>query len=477
MENKVLFLWLWPVSFILNIFLSLRYALRHGFSSMPSARFSWPNGQGTAKFFDGHKAAVRWRRELGRLYRIWDGTSPEIVLTQPHHLQQYFRHSHDHVKSSDNNAGWLFHELLGSCVGVVSRDQWRNLRKEVDGPFTRPAAMNHTAMIISNVRRFLHPFQDEERILDPVNDLKACAFFVVAEIFFGELSLKQRLALEKIAPIREGLFKHAFQGGVNRYPILRHWPGSANADLQQFQRQWETLVLEGYSHAQRQKLASPIVVLWDAVAEGRISKAELLQTLDESLFANLDVTAIAVSWMIIHLALHPAIQDELRQQLAPVKDDDDQYRQYLNRDDTLLAWCVYESARLKPILPFSNPESAMTDHIIDGYLVPKNVDVIVDTHAINVDNPFWGSNATGYDPHRFAVLPSDQLRYNLWRFGVGPRKCLGRNVADRLLRTIAAEMVLSFDMQTEGGEICVKEESWIGLPDTKVRVMSVNRHM
>ncbi len=45
---------------------------------LPTAHFSWPNGQGTEKFFDGRKAAAQWRARLGPIYRIWSGFTPEM---------------------------------------------------------------------------------------------------------------------------------------------------------------------------------------------------------------------------------------------------------------------------------------------------------------------------------------------------------------------------------------------------------------
>ncbi|KAF7596693.1 hypothetical protein BBP40_000616 [Aspergillus hancockii] len=465
------------LSYLVDGVLRIKYWGEHSSSrrTIPSTRFVWPNGQGTEKFFDGGKAALKWRQQLGPVYRIWDGMSPEIVLTKPHHLQSYFRNSHAHVKSKDNNAGWLFHEILGNCVGVVSLDQWRNLRKVVEEPFTRPAAMGYTATILSNVRQFMAPLLEpsaQAQTLDPVNDIKSCAFFVVAEIFFGQLSPTQRITLSELGTLRDDLFKHAFTGGINRYRCLRYCPGSAHGDLQRFQRRWETFVLDGYSQAQQQPYsAAPIIDMWNGVTQGKISKVECLQTLDESLFANLDVTAIEVSWVLIHLAQHPQVQEAVWKEFKLVREDDTQYREYLNRDDTLLAWCVLESARLKPILPFSNPESATTDHIIDGYTIPRNVDVVVDTHAINVANPFWGPNSANYDPYRFRTTNKSHLRYNMWRFGVGPRQCLGKHVADRLLRTIAAEMVASFELRREDDTAsCVKDGSWIGLPNIKLNI-------
>lgn len=45
---------------------------------LPTAHFSWPNGQGTDKFFNGRNAAARWRACLGPIYRIWSGFTPEM---------------------------------------------------------------------------------------------------------------------------------------------------------------------------------------------------------------------------------------------------------------------------------------------------------------------------------------------------------------------------------------------------------------
>lgn len=79
-----------------------------------------------------------------------------------------------------------------------------------------------------------------------------------------------------------------------------------------------------------------------------------MQTLDESLYANLDVTTHAVAWNVILLAQHPAVQDEVLAEVRGVKTRgggaEEEYVRYLNSDDTLLAACVVEAARLRPIL-------------------------------------------------------------------------------------------------------------------------------
>jgi cytochrome P450 len=60
----------------------------------------------------------------------------------------------------------------------------------------------------------------------------------------------------------------------------------------------------------------------------------------------------------------------------------------------------------------------------------------------------------------------------MWRFGFGPRQCLGRHVADIILRVIIAEVLQSYQLQLVGHKeadtIGLQIDSWIGLPSSKV---------
>lgn len=68
----------------------------------------------------------------------------------------------------------------------------------------------------------------------------------------------------------------------------------------------------------------------------------------------------------------------------------------------------------------------------------------------------------------------------MWRFGLGPRQCLGRYFADRMLRAITAEMILKFeigldDIGAEIGRENLQEESWVGLPDVRLLCVSIDQ--
>ncbi|KAL2135477.1 hypothetical protein VTI74DRAFT_8336 [Chaetomium olivicolor] len=115
-------------------------------------------------------------------------------------------------------------------------------------------------------------------------------------------------------------------------------------------------------------------------------------------------------------------------------------------------------------------------HVFSKHLdfIQSSTDVIVDAYAINVDNPYW-KNPLKFDPSRHVGKKDNQARrYNMWRFGFGPRQCLGKSVADVILRVIIAELLKRYQLEAVQyagtGDIELQAESWIGLPDGRVRL-------
>lgn len=64
------------------------------------------------------------------------------------------------------------------------------------------------------------------------------------------------------------------------------------------------------------------------------------------------------------------------------------------------------------------------------------------------------------------------------RFGFGPRQCFGKNVADIILRVIVSELLKRYQLSSvaegEGGDnVDLEADSWIGLPDGRVRMTPI----
>lgn len=71
------------------------------------------------------------------------------------------------------------------------------------------------------------------------------------------------------------------------------------------------------------------------------------------------------------------------------------------------------------------------------------------------------------------------MRYNLATFGFGPRKCLGQHIAETMVKSVLAQLVLNFELRvTQGkdknGKYSVDETSWVPLSDVELELRRLN---
>ena len=402
------------------------------------------------------------------------------VLTCPEHIKEVFKDSDKHYKAVDNNSGYLMSQILGQCVGLVSGDQWQNLRSVTEKAFTRTASTAYIPLIEERMQSYFKELQGRgtlsQGLLDPAEDLKLLPFLVVAEVIYGKLSPKLESQLRSIAPRREALFRHVISGGLARFSLSKYLPTKANRTLAEFRSEWHAINKMAYDLAVSSGSNAPIVSLYAAADKGEITHEQMYQTLDEMLYANLDVTLGGISWNVVFLAANRDIQTSLRAEVAAKREEAATFDAYLLSSSTLLAACILESARLRPLAAFSVPQSAPSPRLVDGYLVPARTSFVIDSFALNIRNPFWGADSETYRPQRFIDARKSmatEMRYNYWRFGFGPRQCMGKYVADLVIRMLLVRLVEGFELEMReedsAGAWERDRETWINHPKMLVK--------
>ncbi|KAI1288611.1 cytochrome P450 [Xylaria venustula] len=476
------------LSWIINVHLNNRYpVLSQGDNdtiTIPTCPYRWPNGQGdVAKFLEGEENSLRWLKEHGSIYRVWAGMTPEMyiiyfgtvlirgsVLTQPEDVKTIiFKDSDLHVKASNNDAGWLIGQLLGKCIGLVSGSEWRKSRASVGDHFTFKSTSHFIQRIVEITKAYFSDLFDgrsNHGLITPSEDLRLLPFWVVAEYIYGPLTPHARDQLESLIPLRDSLFRTVIQGGVTRFEVSSYLPSSTNRDLQDFKQKWRVLNDEMYDASKRSHNSTVLTHMYESIHESGPSLDNVLQTMDEMLFGNLDVTIGALSWNPILLASNPAFTAELHEELTAVRNRD--WAHYLARSDTLLACSILEAARLRPIAAFSIPQAAPETRVTGGYSVPGRTNFVVDTHALNIRNPYWGVDGREYRPSRFMNTNSVDMRYHDWRFGFRPRQCLGKYIADFIIRSIVVHLVLDLTL-LPGSSWDKNPETWIAQSAAAIR--------
>ncbi|KAJ2904206.1 hypothetical protein MKZ38_008536 [Zalerion maritima] len=469
------------ISRILDFWLSRRYFIANAHNSpIPGCPYKFPNGQGdAAKFLHGKENSDSWGKQYGSIFRIWAGMTPEIVLTRPEHIVTFFKDSNRHIKASSNDSGYFMSQLLGQCLGLVSGKKWLAVKEATEKPFLRAASTNYVDLIQKHTSRHFKWLWASgslaSGLVDPAGDFKMLPFFIVAAIIYGPLEPELEQRLRNLAPEREKLFHHVLRGGMSRFRLSRYLPTRANRELAVFRTKWHKLNQDLYASAACRSSSTPIIQMSRFVDSGEVTREQLLQTLDEMLFANLDVTIGGISWNLVFLAANPRVQEQVRAEVVSRKQDGT-FEAYLLDSGSLLSACIYESSRLRPLAAFSVPQAAPTERVVGGYLIPAGTNAVVDAYALNIRNPFWGKDSTEYRPGRFLEHTATELRYNYWRFGFGPRQCLGKYVADIMIRSLVATLVYDYEvgmdnygMDGKGSEWGRIEDCWINHPSLRLR--------
>ncbi|KAI1435782.1 cytochrome P450 [Xylaria sp. CBS 124048] len=465
-------------SYLIHYYLVWRFpikAVQDG-RSMSTCPYRWPNGQGNVgKFLEGEGNSEKWGTRYGRVYRLWSGFTGEVVIRDPMDVKTVLKDSDKHTKAVNNNSGWLMGELLGRCLGLISGTRYQKLRAATSSPWTQQRAPTYLGRISALTKEHFERLSAGERLrkglINPVADLRSLPFYIVADVIYGELSPALKRELESLAELRESLWQKMIQGGSARHSWGQYLPTKTTKDLAEFKRRWMEFNEEAYKASLLANNNAAIRAMHGALDSGEIAREELYQTVDEMLFANLDVTIGGVSWNLLFLGANRDVQRDIRREIQEARKSgsESDWDRYLQRSDTLLAASIVESSRLKPLAAFSVPQSAPTDRIVSGYVVPAGTNFVVDTHALNIKNEYWGPDGETYRPSRFLEMKSTDMRYKFWRFGFGPRQCLGRFVVDLILRVLIAHLVGNYGLSLAEDTHWEKNPtSWIYHPDTQV---------
>ncbi|XP_014556637.1 hypothetical protein COCVIDRAFT_37744 [Bipolaris victoriae FI3] len=293
--------------------------------------------------------------------------------------------------------------------------------------------------------------------------LNCCTFDVMADLTFGEpLGLLEK---SELSPWVAQIFGNVKNTSIKRlaleYPIIERLIKIMTP---------KSLTAAGLAHydysAQRVKkrLAKGIDIgkpdIWSLVMtkneQGEMPEEIMMADATTFMIAGTETTASTLSALFYLCLTHPEQMQRLQAEVRTLREDE------LTLDTMqhlpFMSACIKESLRVHPVVPIplfrKTPQGG---NVIDGQWIPENTRVAVSQYAAyhhntNFKNPdsFLPERwlpGTGYDAdHKDAFNP----------FSIGPRNCIGQNLANHEMRIILAKLVWNFDF-----ELCDESRSWI----------------
>jgi len=186
----------------------------------------------------------------------------------------------------------------------------------------------------------------------------------------------------------------------------------------------------------------------------KIDEDEFNQVMVDMIAAGADSTAVSSQWAFYYLAKHPEVQTKAREELISVVGTNSKEVTWEQLD--LLPYLTNiqrEAFRVKPTAPFGLPHECAENTVVNGFFFPEKAWILFNCYGICHDPKIWGEDVSEFRPERYdsdKISPEVQKMIDEWIvFGVGRRKCIGKELAVKELKMFIAMVVLSFNISVD----------------------------
>ncbi|XP_030925579.1 cytochrome P450 714A1-like isoform X1 [Quercus lobata] len=385
----------------------------------------------------------QWRQEYGPVYMYSTGSKQHMYVSEPELLRELGL-----IKSLDlgrpSYLAGAFQPLLGDGIIRANGSNWAYQRKLIAPEFFLNKVKNMVGVIEQSTIVMMKTWenrilQSEGGVADMIidEDLKSLSADIISRACFGNSYSQGNQIFSKIASLQDALSKPSVLFGLFNFRFL---PTKSNREIWRLKKEVDTLILKVVKDCQQenqkgtipvknllQMMLESVVASDDKVPRGLKTDRFIVDLCKNIYFAGHETTALAASWILMLLALHPEWQERVRIEILE------------------LTMVIQESIRLYgPAVVMSR--EAFADIKLGEFVVPKGVHMWFFIPALHRDPENWGLDALEFKPERFAQGISKACKYPqaYLPFGYGSRLCIGQTFAMLELKVVLSLILSKF---------------------------------
>ncbi|PIN18686.1 Cytochrome P450 CYP4/CYP19/CYP26 subfamily [Handroanthus impetiginosus] len=396
-----------------------------------------------------------WRKQYGNVYMYSTGNKQHLYVNHPDLVKDM-----NHCISSDlGKPSYITKRLapmLGNGILRSNGHMWAQQRKIVAPEFFMDKVKGMVGLMVESAESLTRKWEDcielqggKTAEIQAEEDLRSISADVISKACFGSSYLKGKEIFSKLRTLQKAISKQSFLFASHAFGLIST---GHQKKIEHLEKEIETLIWEVVKERERECQEENKDLL-QLILEGAInndvgkdsSKRFIVDNCKNIYFAGHESTAVAASWCLMLLALHPQWQDRIRAEMAQVfcsgsgLDPDS-----LHKLKTV-TMVIQEVLRLYPPAAFVSRE-ALQETQIGQIVVPKGVCLWTLIPTLHRDPNIWGPDVNEFNPKRFAngISNACKLPQVYIPFGLGPRLCLGRNFALVQLKIVIALIISKF---------------------------------
>ncbi|NXS93745.1 CP26C protein, partial [Jacana jacana] len=446
---------------------ALRWSLSRDRASalpLPKGSMGWPFfGETLHWLLQGSRFHSSRREKYGNVFKTHLLGRPVVRVTGAENIRKILLGEHTLVSTQWPQSTQIIlgsHTLLGS-IGDVHRQR----RKILARVFSRAALESYLPRIQKVVSWELRGWCMEPGSIAVYSSAKTLTFRIAAQILLG-LRLEEK-QFKDLAKTFEQLVENLFSLPLN-IPFSGLRKGiKARDTLHGFM---EKAIQEKLQRSSPEDHSDALDFIINSAKEhGReFTMQELKESAIELIFAAFFTTASASTSLILLLLKHPLVTEKIRQELAsqelyqqhehcptgphqntltPLSSNGQSHGCPLDISLEQLSRLRYLDCVIKEVLRVLPPVSggyrtALQTFELDGYQIPKGWSVMYSIRDTHETAAVYQSPPSGFDPDRFGADRMEPTgRFHYIPFGGGARSCIGKELAQAILKLLAIELV------------------------------------
>ncbi|KAL3643146.1 hypothetical protein CASFOL_013961 [Castilleja foliolosa] len=184
------------------------------------------------------------------------------------------------------------------------------------------------------------------------------------------------------------------------------------------------------------------------------------------MFAGRDTTSTCLTWLFWLVATNPLKEAKILEEIETVLNlkENGVFNVEESKKLVYLHGALCESLRLFPPVALEHKTPIRNDCLPSGVNLKRYAKVIVSFYSVGRMENVWGKDCLEFKPERW-ILPSGGIKhepsYKFPAFNVGPRTCLGKEMAFMQMKMVAATILYRYNVRLVEGHVVLPRDSII----------------
>ncbi|KAJ0750036.1 putative geraniol 8-hydroxylase [Helianthus annuus] len=409
-----------------------------------------------------HESLAKLSLKHGPLMTIRLGSVTSVVASTPDAAREILQR-HDDVCSGrmipDAVTALENHNM--AVLWISANEDWRTIRRALNTYLTHQHKLDTLRDLRQNVVEGMLEFLRASALKNEFVNIGKLAF-AVALNQISNTCISQNVTNYESDDI--GGFKTAVKtimevaGKVN---IADIFPALKPLDPQNIRRQakaaygWFDQVILGFINERIKHRESKLPRFGDMLdslldySEDNVADFNLVHIkilLVDLFLAGTETSSSTTEWAMTELFLNPDMFAKVRKEVSSIVGEDGKINEEKILDLPYLHAVIKETMRLHLSVPLLAPHKTENEVKLGDYIVPKNIQILVNVWAMARDPMYW-ENPLSFMPERFLKSEVDYKgqHFQFLPFGSGRRMCPGIPLAHRVVSLMVASFVYHFD--------------------------------